>query len=80
MMVLVWLYLTGVPMFFDGDFTLAEIVLAGLTALFCALGLVACVRMESATSIASRLLAAAVFGAFQFAMMWVSFLQPFVSR
>ena len=80
MMVLVWLYLAGVPMFFDGDFTPAEIVLTGLTALFCALGLVACARMESTASTASRLAAVAVFGAFQFAMMWVSFLRPFVNR
>ena len=80
MMVLVWLYLAGVPMFFDGDFTLTEIVLTGLVALFCVLGLLACMRMESTTSIANRLLAVAVFGAFQFAMMWVSFLQPFVNR
>jgi len=35
MMVLVWLYLAGVPMFFDGTFTLTEIVLTGLVALFC---------------------------------------------
>jgi hypothetical protein len=27
MMVLVWLYLAGVPMFFDGAFTLTEIAL-----------------------------------------------------
>ena len=80
MMALIWLYLAGVPMFFDGDFTLTEIVLTGLTALFCALGLLACVRMESTTSIASRLLAVAAFGTFQFAMMWVSFLRPFVNR
>ncbi len=80
MMVLVWLYLAGVPMFFDGDFTLAEIVLTGLTALFCVLGLVACPRMESTTSIASRLVTVAVFGVFQFAMMWASFLPSFVNR
>ncbi len=80
MMVLVWLYLAGVPMFFDGDFTPTEIVLTGLTALFCVLGLLACVRTESVTSIASRLVTVAVFGAFQFAMMWVSFLRPFVNR
>ena len=80
MMVLVWLYLAGAPMFFDGDFTLTEIVLTGLIALFCVLGLLACLRMESTTSTANRLLAVAGFGAFQFAMMWVSFLPPFVNR
>lgn len=80
MMVLVWLYLAGVPMFFDGDFTRAEIVLTGLIALFCVLGLTACARMESTTSTTNRVLAVAVFGAFQFAMMWVSFLRPFVNR
>lgn len=80
MMVLVWLYLAGVPMFFDGDFTPAEIVLTGLTALFCVLGLLACVDMVSTTSVASRIVTVAVFGSFQFAMMWVSFLRPFVNR
>ena len=80
MMVLVWLYLAGVPMFFDGDFTLTEIVLTGLTALFCVLGLFACVRVEATAGIASRLLAVAASGTFQFAMMWVSFLRPFVNR
>ncbi|MDE0265369.1 MAG: hypothetical protein OXJ37_23410 [Bryobacterales bacterium] len=80
MMVLVWLYLAGVPMFFDGDFTLTEIALTGLIALFSVLGLFACMRAESATSAQNRLLAVAGFGAFQFAMMWVSFLRPFVNR
>ena len=80
MMVLVWLYLAGVPMFFDGTFTPTEIVLTGLVALFCMLGLLACKRMESTTGIANRLVAVAVFGAFQFAMMWASFLRPFVNR
>lgn len=80
MMALIWLYLAGVPMFFDGDFALTEIVLTGLIALFCALGLLACTRIGSTTSIANRLLAVAVFGTFQFAAMWVSFLQPFVNR
>ena len=64
-------------MFFDGDFTLAEIVLTGLIALFCVLGLRACARITSPTSIANRLQAV---GALQFAMMWVSFLRPFVNR
>ena len=80
MMVLVWLYLAGVPMFFDGDFTLTEIVLTVLVSLFCVLGLLACMRLKSTSSIANRLLAVAVFGAFQFAMMWASFLRPFVNR
>lgn len=80
MMVLVWLYLAGVPMFFDGDFTLTEVVLTGLVALFCVLGLLACMRIESTSSIANRLVAVAAFGAFQFAMMCVSFLRPFVNR
>ena len=80
MMVLIWLYLAGAPMFFEGDFTLTEIVLTGPIGLFCALGLLACMRIESTTSITDRLLAVAVFGAFRFAMMWVSFLPPFVNR
>ena len=80
MMVLVWLYLAGVPMFFDGEFTLTEIVLTVLVSLFCVLGLLAGMRLESTSSIANRLLAVAVFGAFQFAMMWASFLRPFVNR
>lgn len=80
MMVLVWLYLAGVPMFFEGDFTLTEIVLTVLVALFCMLGLLACMRIGSTTGIANRLVAVAVFGAFQFAMMWASFLRPFVNR
>ena len=79
-MVLIWLYLAGVPMFFTGNFTLPEILLTVLIALFCVLGLFACTRIESTTSVASRLLAIAGFGGFQFAMMWVSFLRPFVNR
>ena len=80
MMVLIWLYLAGVPMFFDGDFTLTEIVLIGLIALFCVLGLLACVRIKATTGIANRLAAVAVFGTFQFAMVWLSFARPFVNR
>lgn len=80
MMVLVWLYLAGVPMFFDGEFTLTEIVLTVLVSLFCVLGLLAGMHLESTSSIANRLLAVAVFGAFQFAMMWASFPRPFVNR
>lgn len=79
-MVLIWLYLAGVPMFFTGNFTLPEIVLTVVIALFCVLGLSACMRVQSTPSITARVLAIAGFGGLQFAMMWMSFLQPFANR
>ena len=79
-MMLIWLYLAGVPMFFTGNFTVAEILLTVLIGLCCVLGVLVCMRVSSTTSITGRMLAVIGFGGLQFAMMLVSFKQPFVDR
>ena len=79
-MVLTWLYVTGVPMFFTGSSTVTEIVLTVFIGLSCGLGLSSSVQARSTAGISVRAFALGAFGVLQVAFMIVSFLPPFANR
>ena len=78
--VLIWLYFAGVPMFFTGDFTAAEIMLTVVISLFCGLGIWSSVRARSTVGIVCRVFALGTFSVLQITFMFVSFLPPFANR
>ena len=79
-MVLVWLYVAGVPMFFTGNFTVAEIMLTVVISVSCGLGLSSSLRARSTAGIVRRAFALGAFGLLQVAFMIASFLPPFANR
>ena len=79
-MVLIWLYVAGVPMFFTGSFSVAEIMLTVFIGLSCGFGLLSSVRAQPTVGIVGRVSALAAFGVLQLVCMFVSFLPPFANR
>ena len=80
LMVLIWLYLSGVQTFFTGTFSSAEVVLTVLIGLFSVFGIVTCAGSRVAAGVAGRAAAVITFAALQVGAMWVSFLRPFANR
>jgi hypothetical protein len=78
-MALIWLFLLGIANVITGHFTTAEIVLTLAIGAFCILGVAACARALSGSSVVHRVAAFLTFAAFQIGFMWLSF-QPFVSH
>lgn len=78
-MTLIWLFLLGIAKVVTGKFTPAEVVLTLMIGLSCMAGLWASIRDSARASGVSRIIAFAVFLAFQIGAMWLS-LQPLVAR
>jgi hypothetical protein len=79
LMAAIWLYVLGIATFFRGAFTPFEIFLTALIGASCLLGGVAALRLETAASLARRIVALAAFAALQLGALWLSF-RPAFSR
>src|SRR5262245_11358717 len=79
-MILIWLFVTGVAKTVSGRFTPSEITLTVIMGVACAAGLVASWRMPRTQGRVMGLLTFVIFGALQVGVMLLSFIPAIANR